>query len=353
MQISLALVLGTMVAVGGVGGCSGGTKDPVDPGGPTDGGSADGPPPSDGGFEPPALGFQVKSPLVDLDPGADLTFCYYFHMPNKADLAIKGWESLVSAGVQDIAVYQTAVDIKTPGTMSTEKCGFTANNTAPTWTYSSNNPDVSTDHHDAFTLPNDDGSPSHYHVAQAITAGQPAFMQIHFVNPTTDVLEASLKLNALAYPDNESSQVTRANAFVTFDSTINVPRSTQGVPSTAMVQGKCAVSPNLSFFSVSVHTFKQGTATQLADGTNPTPVYTGGGMKDFAPKTWDAAPFYSFTSGSLSYQCKYSSMSNLPITSGDNEASNETCMVVGFYFSASGSATGGYCRDGSIITAPM
>jgi hypothetical protein len=348
MRISLAWVLGTVVAgslVGCLGGCSSSAKAPSGP----DGGSD--PPAGGDGLAPPALGFQIKSPPVDLDPGADLTFCYYFHMPNKADVAVQGWESLISPGVQDIVVYQTDTDLKTPGTLSTEKCGFAENNVAPIWTYSSNNPNVATEFHDSVTLPNDDGTPAHYHVAQAITAGQSAFMQIHFVNPSQDVLEASLKINAIAYPDNESSQITRASTFVTYDSRINVPRASQGVAGTAMAAGKCTVPANLSFFSLSVHTFKQGTATQVLDGANA--VYTGTGWAGLAPKLWNNAPFLSFTSGALSYQCNYSSMSTQAITSGDNEASNETCMAVGFYFSPSGNATGGYCLDGNIITAPQ
>src|SRR4051812_40923256 len=33
----------------------------------------------DPGFPPPARGFQIQTPTVDINPGAEVTYCYYFH----------------------------------------------------------------------------------------------------------------------------------------------------------------------------------------------------------------------------------------------------------------------------------
>src|SRR5262245_42265429 len=78
----------------------------------------------DAGFAPPAHGFQIVTPTLDIDPGAEITFCYYFRTPNTTDLSIKRWASRMTPGSHHMVVFFTQNKQKEPGTMTAEQCGF-------------------------------------------------------------------------------------------------------------------------------------------------------------------------------------------------------------------------------------
>src|SRR5215510_13691215 len=119
---SLAFVLVTSVIA-----CSPAVK-PAD----VDAGATDGPP-----------AFQIVSPSVDIPPGADLTYCYYFRTPNTTDLSIQRWVSHMTAGGQFMIVYLTPTDMQTPGSLSTTNCGM-ATIVGPVWTYAATSADAET-----------------------------------------------------------------------------------------------------------------------------------------------------------------------------------------------------------------
>src|ERR1043165_8510289 len=91
----------------------GGGSDP-DAAVPTDGSAA------------PAPAFRITTPDVPLNPGDEVTFCYYFQTPNTAELSIKRWASHMSPGSHDLVAFLTPTMLQHPGTMSTEACGFSA-----------------------------------------------------------------------------------------------------------------------------------------------------------------------------------------------------------------------------------
>src|SRR5438105_8932587 len=79
----------------------------------------------DGGVPPPpARGFQLTSPNVDIDPGMDVTYCWYFHTSNAVDMAIKRWSSHMTPGSHDLILYLTASDQQPPNTLSTTGCAI-------------------------------------------------------------------------------------------------------------------------------------------------------------------------------------------------------------------------------------
>ena len=139
MRRCIAFVLMTTLA-----GCSSSSRTASD--------QPDAPIAGDAGFTPPTRGFQIVSPGVDLDPGAELTYCYYFHTPNTSDLAIKKWASHMTAGTHDLIVYLTKTDLQTPGSLSTTKCGLASDGHGPVWTYSAQDTDQ------AVSFPSDDGT---------------------------------------------------------------------------------------------------------------------------------------------------------------------------------------------------
>lgn len=151
------------------------------------------------GLPPPAHGFQIVSPTIDIPPGVEVTYCYYFRTPNTSDLSIKQWASHMTAGSHHMILYLTPTEQQTPGTLSTSLCGISSGTTGPVWTYSAQTADAEAQ------LPADDGTG--IPVGQPIRAGQPGFLQMHYLNATDSVIHAHVVLNAYAYDDGV--QVTR------------------------------------------------------------------------------------------------------------------------------------------------
>src|ERR1044071_1120866 len=191
----------------------------------------DGPTTNDGGSPPPTRGFQLTSPTVDINPGAEVTYCYYFKTPNTSELEIQRWASHMTPGVHDMILYLTPNDQQPPGTMSPADCGIVKRAGGPIWTYAAHSADAET------VLPDNDGSGNP--IGQPVKAKQSGFLQIHYLNTGTTVLHAHVELNAYAYPDG--AQVTLAAPFVTFNLDISIMPGSQAQPATGMVNGTCQV----------------------------------------------------------------------------------------------------------------
>src|SRR5262245_15588571 len=72
---------------------------------------------------PPAQGFQVVTPILELQPGAEVTYCYYTRMPNPEMVGVKQWESKMTPGSHHMIVYFTQTELKPAGTLTAEGCG--------------------------------------------------------------------------------------------------------------------------------------------------------------------------------------------------------------------------------------
>lgn len=323
MRISLALVLVTSLAACGSA--------------PAPGGPPDGAPGGDGSAGPPARGFQISTPPVEIAAGAQLTFCYYFHTSNTTDVAIKKWASRLTGGVHHMVVYFTQADQQTPGTLTTSQCGFALNGVGPVWAYAAQDPD-----HEV-VLPVDDGHG--VPVAQPVRAGQPGFVLMHLANPTSAPIVAHVELTAYAHDDGV--QVTPAAPFVVYNSNIDLPAATSAVtPTTGLVSDSCPVASDARFFAVTMQTRRQAVRAFIKDGDAT--VFTSAGWEHPGEQRWGAAPFYAFTSGRLSYQCEYSNPNNYQLQDGDDVVRQETCVVVGYYFPAATTA-GTYCLNRTLL----
>jgi hypothetical protein len=280
--------------------------------------------------------FQIVGPTLDINPSDDITYCYYFHTPNTSDLAIKKWASHLTAGVHDMVVYLTPGDLQAAGTVTTDRCGFSANSVNPVWTYSAVNPD------EELALPSDDGNGTP--VGLPLRAGHSGFIQMHFANSTAAVLHAHVELFAYAY--DSGVQVTPAGSFYTYSTKIDLAPGSATAPTSGMVNGSCDVSPATKFFLISAYTHKQAVHTFVVDGAAP--VFDTTIWDHPVPATWNPPAFYSFTSGKLTYQCEYVNPNNYRIQSGDNAATAETCMAVGFFFPSPGGA-GAFCLNSAMV----
>jgi hypothetical protein len=294
---------------------------------------------TNGPLAPPAHGFQLVSPSVDINPGGDFTYCYYFRTSNTTDVSIKRWASRMTAGSQFMIVYLTPTDLQTPGTLSTMDCGI-AGVVGPVWTYSALSLDTQT------TLPADDGQGNA--VGQPIGANQSGFIQMHFVNTTGAVIHAHVEVNAYAYDDTVS--VTPAGSFVTINRRISLASGSTASPSTGTVSGACDVLADNGkiprFFQLTTHTYKQGIHTFVKDGDAT--LFNSTSWADPGDTHWDAPPFYTFASGKLTYQCEYSNPNNYSIMNGNSAATDEMCMAIGYYF-PSAAGTGHFCLNSAML----
>jgi len=328
MRSSLACVLmTTLVGCGGTGESGGDQPDAQTTGDP--------------GLPPPQHGFQIVSPKVDIDPGTEITYCYYFRTPNTSDLAIKKWASHMTAGGHHMIVYLTTQKLGEPGTLVTldnNKCGLANIGVrGPVWTYAAQDPD----HEVALPLDDGNGLP----VGQPIPAGQYGFIQMHYLNATDATMHAHVELNAYAHDDG--IQVTAAAPFLTLNTLIDLPAAPSALtPTTGTFSGDCNVSSDAKFYIMTTYTHKQGVHTAIKDGT--TTVFDSVDWAHPGTKQWGTAPFYSFTSGKLTYQCEYVNPNNYRIQYGDDTTTQEMCMAIGYYFPAVGQ-TGQFCLNSLML----
>lgn len=273
--------------------------------------------------------FTIVTPDVTLPASATVSYCYYFHAPNASALAVKRWTSDMTPGTHHLILYAGVAGQPADGTLSTAACGIGAGNTLPAWMFAAHTA------HDELTLPANDGTGKP--VGMAIPAGQPMFIQMYFVNTTSNVVPAHVTLSGYAYP--AGTTYTQTDAFVTYNSTISIAPQATGV----VASKTCNVPSGVKFWRVSTESHMQSIATDLKDGASM--LFMGTNWENPGAMTWLAAPFYTFTSGAMTYECTYNNAGpNMAsaIHSGTSFLTDEACMGVGYFFPSTGPK---FCLD--------
>src|SRR5688500_18984044 len=111
--------------------CGGGGDNP--PGGDDD------PASPDASDDPPANGFRIESPPLTIEPGEEVTYCYYTTIDVDTEVGVKRWSSRMTAGSHHLIVYFTDQAGAPDGTL-TEDCDTISGN-LPVWTYSAGTPE--------------------------------------------------------------------------------------------------------------------------------------------------------------------------------------------------------------------
>ncbi|HEY4057114.1 MAG TPA: hypothetical protein VGM39_10925 [Kofleriaceae bacterium] len=310
-----------------VGACSN-SKDPGQSGDDTSSGDdgtgddgSDNPP-------PPTRGFQLVSPDVTIQPGpaGEDTYCWYFHTPNTEDMVIKKWSSSMTEGSHHMILFLTTNDEKAPGTIDDQGCGSFSGTNLPAWTYAAQSAT------NELELPQDDGAGKP--LGQLIKAGSSGYIQMHYLNTTDDAVQAHVTLNAEAY--EAGTAYTNTAPFITYQTDISVGPNAMGVT----VTKNAPVSADKKFWLMSTHAHKQAVDTQVKDGANM--LFDSNDWEHPGTKEWDANPFYSFSSGSLTWSCTYNNTGdnhNRTVTQGGSAATDEMCMATAYYFPATKAIT--------------
>ncbi|MDF2696980.1 MAG: hypothetical protein K0S65_5363 [Labilithrix sp.] len=280
-------------------------------------------------------GFEIQSKEVTIQPSQEITYCYHFKTPNTETLAISKWKSVVTPGVTFMALFLGG-STEAPGTITAAGCGGPKNASAsdpPIWAYASYAAASE------LAFPSDDGTgkPLGFELAP----GKPAYMMMRHKNETGQPITAHVTLSAEALP--AGADFTKTSTFVTFNDDLAIPKFTPD----HLASKTCDTLPDTRFWFMSVHTHKQGIGTIVKDGTSASVDIAYESTSWAAPlqKTWPGSPFYAFDQGKLTFECKYNNPTNRTITTGNSTATDEICMVTGYYFPATKPTTC-YCPSG-------
>jgi len=153
--------------------------------------------------------FRIVTLNVDIQPGQEITYCYYFHTPNTGPVAIKQFTSHMPASLRRLSVVLTKTDLKPPGTLSASDCS--PGSTGGIY-YAGSGTD------DEFTFPADDGTGTP--VGAILPPGQSGYVWMHNVNETTDVVNVHAEVGMFVYPSGTT--VTRADPYVTFNGQLEI-----------------------------------------------------------------------------------------------------------------------------------
>jgi len=269
---------------------------------------------------PPDL--ELTSPDIVIDPGQEVTYCWYFRTPNTKPLAINHWQSSMTPGSHHLILYTTPTDFQDPGTVSVVDCG--PGSGAAVWMYSAQNPEQD------IKLPANDGAGRP--LAMELPANQAGFVQMHYVNSSDEPLRAHVTVRGYALAPGVG--YTKTAAYVTYNGNIAIPPGT--TPQAPDVETMtCSVSPTSKFWIMSSHTHKRAVRVVVKDGpaATGTPIYESTDWEHPVDKRWDT-PFYQFSSGKLTYECSYSNSTTRTIRTGNSAVTDEMCMASGYYFPA-------------------
>jgi copper type II ascorbate-dependent monooxygenase-like protein len=264
---------------------------------------------------PNGRGFIIQIPDIDITPGQEITYCYYFRTPNTETLAIKHWTSQMTPGSHHMIYYQTGTQDAGPvGTYDTA-CKMVG----AVWTYAAQTATAD------LQLPTDDGT--NKPLAQEIPPNTGGYFQMHYLNATDAPLKAHVKLTAEAL--EASVPYTKTAAYVTYQGLINIPPQSTGVT----VTGTCKTPANTKFWMMSTHAHKQAVHTQVTDAS--TMVFQSNDWEHPGAASFAAPTFYSFSTNQLTYSCTYDNPTLRTITQGQSAQTNEMCMASGYFFPAS------------------
>ena len=98
------------------------------------------------------------------------------------------------------------------------------------------------------------------------------------------------------------------------------------------------------FFALSTHSHKFTTRTEVKDGNAM--VFESTNWDHPGSATWSAEPYFTFSSGRLSYRCEYNNTTGNTVGEGDSAQTDEMCMAVGYFFP---STSAKFCYNGQFV----
>jgi len=286
-----------------------------------------------GTMPPPAQGFQVTSPDIEISPGQDITWCYFFRTPNTAKLAVNRFQSELGPGGKGVVSFATtengvSAERRPAGEVTTVGCDFYSGTTYPYWRYGGYGTS------DALDFPTDDGNG--HPLAMELPPNSAGVLMMHFKNETTApvVTRGSLNVEALDDPVYTPTATLLSN-----DASIAIPPYSPGSAGRS-----CAVHDGARFWNLTTFTHKLATHTQVRDGLNV--AVDNLDFADPATETLSVPPYRTFASGKLSHSCDYVNPNPYTVRTGQYQQSDEQCLGIGYFFPAT---TARLCVNGFVL----
>ena len=277
--------------------------------------------------------FDVTSGDIQLAPGQQVTYCWYFKTPNTSQIAVNHWVGDMTTGSHHMILF-VGGPAHADGLDMSGNCGFSFGSGGSTanWTFA-----AASEHYE-LDLPADDGAGKP--LAQVIAPNSQAVFQMHYLNSGDTTLTAHVEVKAYALAPN--TPFTQTDAWVTYNQDLNIPphANALAMPPTAgsVWSSSCTAPAGTKFWQGSTHTHKQGVEVDVIDGTST--VYTTTDWAHPTVKLWKSAPFYTFASGKVTTTCKYvndGDNANSTLTAANDAAHAEMCMMTSYYFPGQGS----------------
>jgi hypothetical protein len=275
------------------------------------------------------LAFEIVSSPITLQPGEEVTKCFYFTTPNTQPVVINKWISDMTPGSHHMIMFRSLGGTQPPDGTVDENCGGLAVPVFGTQVA-----------HDEKAFPTDDGMGKP--LAQEVPASSQGYFQMHYVNTSDAVLTANVTLKAYALPAGK--EFTKTDLFATYNNDISIPPGATNYK----VSATCDVVLK-NFWSLSSHSHKQSIATAVFEGTNQ--VFASTDWEHPGTQEWRAPSFFMFESGKLTWECTYNNTGDnalRTVTAGQSAKTDEMCMATGYFFPASGPKgcvmSGGACQ---------
>lgn len=269
--------------------------------------------------KPPA--FSIQSSDLTLNPGDEITKCFYFHTPNTVKANVNRWVSDMTPGSHHMIMFTNFGTQPDDGTI--DDCSFA--NAVPVPVYGTQV------EHQELDFPKDDGG---VQLAQSIQPNTTGFFQMHYVNSSDSPLTVHVAVEAYALEDQAA--FTRTDLFATYNNDIAIPPHATGFSVSATCPTDATQMSDLQgarFWQMSTHSHKQTVHTYIKDAA--TMVLESDDWQHPVTQEWTAPSFQTFGSGQMTWECVYDNTgtnANNTIVAGQSAVTNEMCMATGYYF---------------------
>jgi hypothetical protein len=284
--------------------------------GGTEGGDDDAPPITE---DEPA--FTIVSSDITVMPGEEFTKCFYFTTPNTDKVVVHKWVSDMTPGSHHMIMFRTLTGDQ-PADGTVDDCsGSTA---VPI--YGTQIP------HEEIEFPDDDGFGKPLAQELFQTRG---YFQMHYFNPGDEPLLAKVTVSAYALIPELAKNVgnyTKTDLVATYNNDIAIPPNAMNLTISATCP---AIDGNI--WQMSTHSHKQSMTTRVSEGG--TMIFESADWEHPGDRRWSAPDFHRFETGQMTWECTYTNLgdnASRTIRAGQSAATDEMCMMTGYYFPATG-----------------
>jgi Copper type II ascorbate-dependent monooxygenase, C-terminal domain len=164
-------------------------------------------------------------------------------------------------------------------------------------------------------------------VSQRFTAGEVLLVQTHYLNTTTEAVEARIDFTFHTVPVEQAP--TEAGVLFFFNPVINVPPN-----GSATAELSCPLPADVNLLFASSHMHKRGVGFEAhKEGDARGSLYTSDAWADPIPRVFTEDGEGAIPAGSaISYRCEFQNDRADTVMVGPRADEDEMCMFIGMYY---------------------